>query len=69
MLNIRDDGKGFVVPDDLTSLARRGGMGVLSMRQRACSVGGFLNIKSTLGKGTVLSLEMPVAATREAITV
>jgi signal transduction histidine kinase len=62
MLNIRDDGKGFEVPDDLTNLARRGGMGVLSMRQRACSVGGFLNIKSELGRGTVLSLEMPVVS-------
>ncbi|MDB5082384.1 MAG: hypothetical protein JWP00_4308 [Chloroflexi bacterium] len=60
IFNIRDDGKGFEVPDDLTNLARRGGMGVLSMRQRACSVGGFLNIKSELGQGTVLSLEMPV---------
>jgi hypothetical protein len=37
-------------------------MGVLSMRQRACSVGGFLNIKSELGQGTVLSLEMPVVS-------
>lgn len=62
LLNIRDDGKGFEVPEDLTNLARRGGMGVLSMRQRACSVGGYLNINSILGKGTVLSLEMPVAA-------
>lgn len=68
LLNVRDDGKGFEVPDDLTNLARRGGMGVLSMRQRACSVGGFLNIRSELGQGTVLSLEMPVAA-REAVTV
>ncbi len=62
LLNIRDDGKGFEVPEDLTNLARRGGMGVLSMRQRACSVGGFLNIKSQLGVGTVLSLEMPVVS-------
>lgn len=62
LFNIRDDGKGFEVPDDLTNLARRGGMGVLSMRQRACSVGGFLNIKSQLGIGTVLSLEMPVVS-------
>ena len=59
-LDINDDGKGFQVPDDLTNLARRGGMGVLSMRQRACSVGGFLNISSTLGEGTKLSLEVPV---------
>jgi signal transduction histidine kinase len=59
-LNIHDDGKGFEVPDDLTNLARRGGMGVLSMRQRACSVGGFLTISSELGQGTTLSLEVPV---------
>ncbi len=60
MLNITDDGKGFEVPEDLSNLARKGGLGVLSMRQRACSVGGFLNINSQLGHGTALSLEVPV---------
>ena len=60
ILNISDDGKGFEVPQDLSNLARRGGMGVLSMRQRACSVGGFLNITSHLGQGTALSLEVPI---------
>ncbi len=60
LLHIADDGRGFAVPDDLTQLARRGGMGVLSMRQRACNVGGFLNIKSEPGQGTLLSLEVPI---------
>ncbi len=59
VLRISDDGRGFEVPEDLTNLARRGGMGVLNMRQRACSVGGYLTIKSELGHGTSLSLEMP----------
>ncbi len=60
LLQIHDDGKGFEVPEDLTNLARKGGMGVLSMRQRACNVGGFLNISSQLGQGTTLALEVPV---------
>ncbi len=60
LLQIHDDGVGFEVPDDLTNLARRGGMGVLSMRQRACNVGGFLTIESHLGQGTLLSLEVPL---------
>lgn len=59
LLNITDDGKGFEVPQDLTRLAVRGGMGVLSMRQRACRVGGSLTIQSQLGQGTALTLEMP----------
>ena len=62
VLNINDNGQGFEVPEDLSNLARRGGMGVLSMRQRACSVGGFLTISSQLGAGTALSMEVPVAA-------
>ncbi|HEX2914253.1 MAG TPA: GAF domain-containing protein [Chloroflexia bacterium] len=61
LLDITDDGKGFEVPDDLTNLARKGGMGVLSMRQRACNVGGFLTIQSKLGQGTTLSLELPAS--------
>ncbi len=62
LLVIQDNGKGFEVPDDLTNLARRGGMGVLSMRQRASSAGGFLNIKSELGQGTTLLLQIPITS-------
>lgn len=60
VLAICDNGKGFEVPEDLTSLARQGGMGVLSMRQRACNVGGFLTIQSQPGQGTTLRLEVPL---------
>lgn len=61
ILEIRDNGKGFEVPEDLTSLARQGGMGVLSMRQRACNVGGFLTIQSQPGQGTTLRLEVDLS--------
>ena len=65
LLHIKDDGKGFEVPDDLTNLAKRGGMGVLSMRQRACSVGGFLDINSEPGQGTSLTLGVPLTPSAE----
>jgi signal transduction histidine kinase len=60
VLIIRDNGMGFEVPEDLTNLARRGGLGVLSMRQRAGNVGGFLAIQSQPGHGTTIRLEVPL---------
>jgi signal transduction histidine kinase len=57
---LSDDGKGFRVPDDLTQLALTGGMGVINMRQRAREIGGCLEIISYPGRGTRLSLDVPV---------
>ncbi len=58
-LAVEDNGKGFEVPEDLTLLARTGGMGVLNMRQRMREMGGSLTINSSLGKGTRLVLSLP----------
>ena len=54
-LEIRDDGKGF----DTTTTS--GGMGLTSMRERARAVGGRLVIDSEVGKGTRITLIVPVA--------
>lgn len=54
-LEIHDDGKGF---DPATT---SGGMGLTSMRERARTIGGHLTITSAPGKGTHITLRVPIA--------
>lgn len=56
-LRIADAGKGF----DPVALARDGGLGVISMRQRAEAVGGRLAVTSRLGGGTAVTATFPTA--------
>ncbi|HEY8454539.1 MAG TPA: sensor histidine kinase [Actinopolymorphaceae bacterium] len=53
LLDVRDDGKGM--PDGSQSA----GFGLRSMRQRVRSVGGTLEIESTPGDGTAISVSVP----------
>jgi two-component system sensor histidine kinase DegS len=56
VLNVTDDGVGF----DLVRAARRQkSVGLLSMRERAELIGGSLQIQSTPGKGTAVTLLLP----------
>jgi signal transduction histidine kinase len=53
---VTDDGVGF----DLVKAARRQkSVGLLSMRERAELIGGTLQIQSTHGKGTAVTLLLP----------
>ena len=56
-VEIRDDGEGFD-PDDDT--VRREGLGMDGMIRRAAYAGGALSIQSQLGRGTVISLTIPI---------
>lgn len=56
---IEDEGKGFE-----TNTQSRG-VGLFSMDERARAVGGELTINSTIGKGTKIILEVPVASNRK----
>ena len=53
-LTITDDGKGF----DVESVPN-GGLGLVSMRERVESVGGLLELHSSPGSGTRLSVTAP----------
>ncbi|MCA9728722.1 MAG: hypothetical protein KC729_13615, partial [Candidatus Eisenbacteria bacterium] len=55
-LDIRDFGVGFDVED----VVRNGGIGLVSMRERAQSLGGDLAIESNPGAGTRIRLEAPL---------
>jgi len=58
-LSIRDDGRGFEVPDDVSCLARTGCLGLLGMRERLDLVHGSLEVSSSPGGGTLVVARVP----------
>jgi len=52
---VEDDGKGF----DMDKVPM--GMGLPSMRQRAAQLGGGVHIDTLLGRGTIVSVDLPLA--------
>src|SRR5438094_5716777 len=62
VLHVTDDGVGF----DIVKAARhKKSVGLLSMRERAELIGGSLQIQSTPGKGTAVTLLLPAAKKME----
>ncbi|MFC1945483.1 PAS domain-containing sensor histidine kinase, partial [Chloroflexota bacterium] len=59
-ITVRDNGVGFSLPDKIDELARGGKLGLTGMQERVQLVGGTLEINSAVGKGTRVSLEIPV---------
>jgi two-component system sensor histidine kinase UhpB len=60
LLEIQDDGQG-IRTEQLTDSASSG---LLGMRERASSLGGHVGIDSWLGKGTTVTLRLPIAASK-----
>ena len=58
-LTIRDNGKGFQLPELLTDFAASGRLGLLGMQERARLAGGRLIVHSQPGKGSLLKVEVP----------
>jgi signal transduction histidine kinase len=58
-LNLRDDGCGF------DPKRRHEGFGLQGMRERAEGMGGHLSIESANGKGTMISIVLPLASVSE----
>lgn len=59
-LTIRDDGCGFQLQPERGESRRRGGLGLLSMQERSGILGATFGLDSEPGKGTHLSLTIPV---------
>lgn len=65
-LTVRDDGRGFAVPEQAVWGAD-GHFGLVSMHQRVQALNGCLEIRSISGEGTTVFMEVPVTLrTREA---
>jgi signal transduction histidine kinase len=56
LLVVEDDGSGF----ELDQVKGRGGLGLVSMEERARQVGGDLLVKSHPGKGTRVEVRVPL---------
>lgn len=56
VLEVADDGSGFAASDG----DQQGGLGLASMRDRACSIGGTFGIDAAPGHGTTVRLEVPL---------
>jgi PAS domain S-box-containing protein len=59
-LAINDDGIGFDPDHHAARRKGKGGLGLLSMRERATYVGGALTIKSARGAGTKIEVRIPL---------
>ncbi|MBE0695463.1 MAG: PAS domain S-box protein [Anaerolineaceae bacterium] len=61
-LELHDNGRGFPVVNDLTSLTRRGHFGLAGMKERADILGGKLSFSSEEGQGTHIEIVGPLSA-------
>jgi len=64
ILEISDDGIGFQTPKSPTDFAPSGHFGLLGMRERADLFGGRLEVQSEAGKGTRLTVRLPLASNK-----
>ncbi|MBW1743675.1 MAG: PAS domain-containing protein [Deltaproteobacteria bacterium] len=60
VIRIRDDGKGFDVEKRMANMTSEKHMGLRSMEERVNLLGGKMTIKSRLGQGTKLFIEVPL---------
>jgi len=60
VMKIRDDGVGFDVQEKKDSGSGSSGLGLKSMRNRAKMIGADLAIESEPGKGTTISIKVPL---------
>jgi two-component system sensor histidine kinase DegS len=58
-MTVEDNGRGFRVPGSPSELGKMGKLGLLGMDERARLVGGSLDIRSSPGSGTTISVELP----------
>jgi len=60
VLTVKDEGKGFKLPERMEDITVAGKLGLAGMQERAQLIGGRLTLQSVPGKGTTVTLEVPV---------
>ena len=60
ILSIKDNGKGFELPERIGDLATVGKLGLAGMQERTRLIGGKLTIHSEPDKGTTVAAEVPI---------
>jgi PAS domain S-box-containing protein len=59
-LIVKDNGRGFEIPERIGDLASVGKLGLAGMQERVRLFGGQLEIQSEPGKGTTVTVEVPI---------
>ena len=59
VLTVKDNGRGFELPERIEDLAVAGKLGLVGMQERAQLTGGRLTLQSEPGKGTTVIVEVP----------
>jgi PAS domain S-box-containing protein len=59
ILQVKDDGAGFIMPARWIELARKGHLGLVSASDRARAIGGHLKVESKPGEGTIVTVNVP----------
>lgn len=62
---IDDNGRGFDVPERIDELVSVGRLGLIGMQERARTLAGTLTIQSAPGRGTAVTVEVPVQSRSE----
>ncbi|MBI2832222.1 MAG: GAF domain-containing protein [Chloroflexi bacterium] len=62
---VEDDGKGFDVATALKSGSKTRPLGLLGIQERATLLGGTVNIESAIGRGTRITVEIPITESIE----
>jgi signal transduction histidine kinase len=60
VIKIKDDGRGFSMPEVLNGKDQKKGMGLLALAERVNLVGGTLDLKSRENRGTSLTIVIPL---------
>ncbi len=61
VLEVQDNGQGFIPPLRWVELARGGHMGLVGAKERAEAAGGTFEVHSTPGQGTLLRVVLPLS--------
>jgi two-component system sensor histidine kinase DegS len=59
-ITVEDNGQGFELPARTGDLATAGKLGLIGMHERAHLLGGTLTVRSEPGKGTTVTVDVPV---------
>ncbi len=60
IMQIKDNGRGFVVPKKWIDFARQGHLGILGMTERVEAIGGQLDVTSGIKQGTTIRITLPI---------